>query len=96
MTENIRMKWIEIIKLRSVGKVPEPLKAFLSTIAKNGQNGLTEMRIYHHAAWETDWALHLHWESEKPLKDGSILGIRLSQGLKDFGPIDHSVWIEEV
>ena len=89
------MKWVEIIKLRSVGNAPEPLEAFVSTVSRNGQSGLTEMRIYRHAAWETDWALHLHWESKKPLKDGSVLGIRLSQALKEFGPIDHSVWIEE-
>jgi hypothetical protein len=93
--ENKGMKWVEIIKLRSVGNAPEPLEAFVSTVSRNGQSGLTKMRIYRHAAWETDWALHLHWESKKPLKDGSVLGIRLSQAPKEFGPIDHSVWIEE-
>jgi hypothetical protein len=90
------MKWVEIIKLRSAGKAPEPLKAFLSTIARNGHSGLTEMRIYRHAVWESDWSLHLHWESEEPKKDGSALGIRVSQALKEFGLIDHSTWIEEV
>jgi hypothetical protein len=96
LTENMRMKWIEIIKLRSAGKAFEPLMAFLSAVSRNGQSGLTEMKIYRHAAWETDWALYLHWESEKPQTDGSVLGIRLSQALKEFGPIDHSVWIEQV
>jgi len=90
------MKWIEIIKLRSAGKAPEPLKAFLSAIVKNGQRGLTEIEIYRHAAWETDWSLHLHWESEQPEKDGSALGLRLSQALQEFGLTDHSTWVEEV
>ena len=90
------MKWVEIIKLRSAGKAPESLKAFLSMIARNGHSGLTEMRIYRHAAWETDWSLHLHWETEQPEKNGSALGLRLSQALKEFGLIDHSTWIEEV
>jgi hypothetical protein len=90
------MKWIEIIKVRSPGKVPESLKGFLSGLTKNGQPGLPETRLYRHGTWETDWALHLYWESEKPQKDGSALGIRLSQALKEFGPIDRSVWIEEV
>jgi hypothetical protein len=89
------MKWVEIIKLRSAGKAPEPLKAFLSAIATNGRSGLTEIRIYHHAAWETDWSLHLHWESERPEKNGSALGLRLSQALEEFGLVDHSTWIEE-
>jgi hypothetical protein len=91
----LKMKWIEIIKLRSAGKASEPLKPFLSAIAKNGQRGLIETRIYHHALWETDWALHLHWESQGPEKYGSALGLRLSQALEAFGLIDHSVWIEE-
>ena len=90
------MKWVEIVKLRSVGNAPEPLKTFLSEVSRNGQSGPTEMRIYRHAGWETDWALHLYWESEKPLQDGSVLGVRLSQALKEFGPVDHSMWIEEV
>jgi hypothetical protein len=89
------MKWIEIIKLRSAGKAPEPLESFLSAIAKSGQRGLTEIRIYRHATWETDWSLHLHWESEQPRKDGSALGLRLSQTLAEFGLVDHSAWIEE-
>jgi hypothetical protein len=90
------MKWVEIVKLRSVGNAPESLKTFLSEATGNGQSGLAEMRIYRHAVWETDWALHLHWETEKPQKDGSTLGIRLSHALKEFGPVDHSVWIEEI
>jgi len=89
------MKWVEIIKLRSAGKDYEPLKAFLSAIAENGQRGLIETRIYRHAAWETDWALHLGWESKGPEKNGSALGLRLSQALEKFGLVDHSVWIEE-
>jgi hypothetical protein len=93
--EGKSMKWVEIIKLRSAGKVSESLKEILSGIARNGQSGLTEMRLYSNAGWETDWALHLHWDSEKPMEDGSVLGILLSHALKEFGPVDHSVWIEE-
>lgn len=89
------MKWVEIVKLRSVGNGPEPLKTFFSEVSRNGQSGLAEMRIYRNAGWETDWALLLHWDSEKLQEDGSVLGIRLSQALKEFGPVDHSVWIEE-
>jgi hypothetical protein len=90
------MKCIEIIKLRTAGEVPESLKGFLSGLLKNGSPGLREARLYRHAAWETDWSLHLHWDSEEPEKDGSKLGLRLSQALKDFGLIDHSTWTEEV
>jgi len=90
------MKWIEIIKLRSAGKAPESLKGLLSDLTQKGQPGLIETRLYRHASWETDWTMHLHWDSEQPEKNGTALGIRLSQSLKEFGLIDHSIWIEEV
>jgi hypothetical protein len=89
------MKWIEIIKLRCAGKAPEPLESFLSAMARNGEGGLIEMRIYRHATWETDYTFHLYWESEKPEKNGTALGLRLSRTLSEFGLIDHSVWIEQ-
>ena len=90
------MKWIEIIKLRSAGKAPEPLKRLLSEKTRHDQKGLLEIKIYRHAEWETDWTMHLHWETEQPEKNGSALGLHLSQALKEFGLIDHSISIEEV
>jgi hypothetical protein len=89
------MKWIEIIKLRTAGGVPESLKDFLSGLLKNGSPGPREAKLYRHAAWETDWSLHLYWESEELEKDGSKLGLRLSQTLAEFGLVDHSIWIEQ-
>ena len=89
------MKWLEIIKLRSAGKDSELLEEFLLSIDKLGQSGLVEMKTYRHAALETDLSVHLHWESEQPEQNGSTLGLRLAQALKEFGLIDHSIWIEE-
>ena len=90
------MKWMEIIRLRSAGKVSDALKGLLSDLSHNREPGLRDIRLYRHAEWETDWNLHLYWESQRPTLNGSTLGIRLSHSLKEFGPIDHSVWIEEV
>jgi hypothetical protein len=53
------------------------------------------MKTYHHAALETDVSVHLLWESEQPEQNGSSLGLRIGQALKEFGLIDHSVWVEE-
>ncbi len=89
------MKWLEVIRLRSAGKSRGLLKELLESLGQMKQDGLVEMRTYHHGALETDVALHLHWESKRPEKNGSSLGIRLAQGLKEFGLTDHSVWIEE-
>jgi hypothetical protein len=90
------MKWLEIIKLRSAGNNSGLLKELLLSIDKLSQSELVEMKPYHHAALETDLSVHLLWKSGKPEQNGSALGLRLAQALKEFGLIDHSVWIEEV
>jgi hypothetical protein len=89
------MKWLEVIKLRSAGKDSELLKEFLLSIDKFSQRGLVEIEIYHHATLETDLSVHLHWESERPERNGSDLGLRLAQALKEFGLVDHSIWVEK-
>jgi hypothetical protein len=53
------------------------------------------MKTYDHAALETDLSIHLHWESGRFEQNGSALGLRLVQALKEFGWVDHSVWIEK-
>jgi len=89
------MKWLEVIKLRSGGKDSGLLEELLRSIHEFSQSGLLEMKTLRHAVLETDLSVHLYWESEQPEKNGSALGLRLAQALKEFGLIDHSVWIEE-
>lgn len=89
------MKWLEIIKLRSAGTDPCLLEELLLLIDKFNQSGLVEMKTFRHAFLESDWTIHLHWESERPEENGSSLGLRLAQAFKEFGLVDHSVWIEE-
>jgi hypothetical protein len=89
------MKWLEVIKLRSAGKNSRLLEEFLLSINKFNQSGLVEMKTFHHTAVESDWSIHLHWQSERPEQNGSSLGLRLAQALKEFGLVDHSIWIEK-
>jgi hypothetical protein len=89
------MKWLEVIQLRSPGKDSRLLEELLLSIEKFSQSALVEMRTFHHAALESDWSIHLHWESDRPEQNGSSLGLRMAQALKEFGLVDHSIWIEE-
>ena len=89
------MKWLEVIKLRSAGGSLGLLEELLLPISGSNQRGLVEMKTYRHAALETDLSVHLHWNSEMPEPTGSALGLRLAQALKEFGLVDHSVWVEE-
>ena len=82
-------------KAEVIGKNSEVLKELLLSIHRLNQSGLVEVKTYRHAALETHLSVHLHWESERPEQNGSSLGLRLVQALKEFGLTDHSVWIEE-
>jgi hypothetical protein len=89
------VKWLEVIKLRSVGKNPGSLEELLRSMSQVKQNGLLEMQTYRHAALETDLSVHLLWESEFPEMNGSAPGLRLAQALKEFGLTDHAIWVKE-
>ncbi len=89
------MKWLEVIRLRSAEKNSGLLEELLLSIERLSQDGLMEMKIYYHAALETDLGVHLHWESGRLEQNGSALGLRLAQALKEFGLVDHSVWMEK-
>jgi len=89
------MIWLEIIKLRCAGKGSALLNELLMSATQTRQSGLVDMKTYRHAALDTDLSVHLYWKSDRTEQNGSILGIRLAHSLKEFGLVDHSVWIED-
>ena len=90
------MNRAEIIKLRSAGIEEGLLEEFLRSLVTSGQSGeLAEIKTYRHAALENDLSVHLHWESDRPEQSGTSLGLRLAQTLREFGLVDHSIWVEE-
>jgi hypothetical protein len=89
------MKWMEVIKVRSSGKGSPLLDELMMSMAQSNPRGMTDAKIYRNAALNTDWSMHLHWQSDGPKQNGSTLGIRMAHALKEFGLVDHSVWIED-
>ncbi len=89
------MKWLEVIKVRSAGDISGLRKGIVLPATQSGAEGRVEIGIYRHAALETDFSVHLQWVSERPKQGGSALGLRLAQAFKEFGLVDHSVWVEE-
>jgi len=89
------MKWLEIIKVRSAGESSRLREEFLLPVAQGSPDGRVKIQIYHHAALETDFSVHLRWESKRPEPNGSALALRLAQAFKEFGLVDHSVWVEQ-
>jgi hypothetical protein len=89
------MKWLEIIKLRTAENSSGVLEKLFLPGDEFVQSGLIKIEFYRHAALESDLSIHLQWDSDEPFKKGSSLGLRFARGLKDFGLIDHSIWIEK-
>jgi hypothetical protein len=90
------MDWIEIIELRSYRFKPETLKELKQTIVENEQDeGLKAFGIYHNASVETDTGIHIHWKTREDRIKRSSLGLRIALALKEFGPVNHAIWIED-
>jgi hypothetical protein len=91
------MKFLEIIQVRSTSGHPDDLLPLLKGFCQGGDgpDGLIGFNIYSHLQLRGDLSLHLAWETDAALLQGSPLGLRLSQALKDYGLINHNVWKEE-
>jgi hypothetical protein len=91
------MNWVEIIALRSNGNIQQSVIQELLKLGADGdeRNGLTGMKIYRNAWINTDISIHLHWKSTPTELRGSAMGLRLLYTLKEFGLVNHSIWVEE-
>ncbi len=91
------MNWIEVITLRSREYVRDALiSELLGPATQCPENGcLMSMTIYRNAWIDTDVSVHLRWKSISPEQQGSDIGQRLAQSLKEFGLVNHSAWVEE-
>jgi hypothetical protein len=95
-----RMKWLEMIKIQAAlgreGTVANELKALKNNVRKNPDcSGLSELIICNHASIPGYFAICLVWESRNLHTAGSLTGLNVSQSLRAFGLVDHSVWVEK-
>lgn len=90
------MKWVEVIQIRSIGKNRKQLEFKLKELIDElGREIKNQMIItYRHVLIDTDFSIHLFHDSKKVENNGSQLGILIVNILKEFGLVNHSVWIE--
>jgi hypothetical protein len=93
------VKWVEIISLRCSSNVDtrfvdELLREVSESDSPTNAPHLVEIRIYHHSVVETDFSIHIYWQSAPGTQDKSPLGLRLSSALRNLGLLNHSVWAE--
>jgi hypothetical protein len=90
------MKWLEIIELRSVDSNREWLESKLQKLIDQVDKEKKKQAImaYTRVLIDTDFSIHLFHDSNKVENSGSSLGLRLASALKEFGTINHSIWID--
>ncbi len=90
------MKWLEIIELRSVNSNRELLESTMQKLIVEVEKEAKrqELRAYSRVMMNTDFSIHLYHDSKKEEINGSQLGLCLASSLKEFGLINHSVWVE--
>ncbi len=91
------MPWMELIRIRTGRNQEEALKSRLKGLLACHERAAHtfEVHVYGHAAFPGDVVLLLRWETNRPEERGSLPGLGLVQALKEFGLVEHTVWIEE-
>ena len=90
------MKWLEIIELRSIGSDRELLESQLQELINEVEEETKKkvIKAYSRVTINTDFSIHLFHDSKKVEDSGSQLGLHLASALKEFGLVNHSIWIE--
>ena len=87
------MIWMEFIKVQSAhSKVAAMLQNFVVDCKKC--HGLLDAKVFVHAMFK-DCSLCLLWKTARPEPLGSRVGLHLTDTLKKYGLVDHSVWVEK-
>lgn len=95
-TTGDNMRRIEIIHLRVNGtRSVEAARDLLKQALKTDLNEISQsVNIYHHQSIEEDLCVILNWKTAEMTKSWYDLGLHLTAALKEFGWVDHSIWIE--
>jgi hypothetical protein len=90
------MKWIESIQLRSAGSNREILESKLQRLVDEvvSKRKRQVIMAFSRVSIDTDFSIHIFHDSKKVENGGSRLGLRLAAALKEFGLINHSIWME--
>ncbi len=87
------MIWMEFIKVQTArSNVAAILKNFASDCKLC--KGLLDAKVFTHAMVD-DCSLCLLWNTKRFESHGSSIGLHLSNTLKKYGLVDHSVWVEK-
>lgn len=87
--------WLEIIRVRSTKETEGMVRAVIKTV-KNDRTfeNAAEVRVFTNTVG--DIAVHISWQSDRTVPEGSTVAIQLAAALSEYGLINHTIWTEEV
>jgi len=88
------IKLLEVIKVRTTGFHKSAVLSELLDGLEKPQD-LIDIKFYVHASRPGDFSINLNWHNDHDLTERSELGISLANRSKQFGIIDHAVWVEK-
>ena len=91
------MVWMEMIRLRTTQRQAQDVYSLLidSMRQMTTEPGLVQAQVYDNAWQSTDVALSLLWDNDFPRHEGSRAGLSISEILKTFGLVEHSIWLRK-
>ena len=91
------MLWMEMIRLRTTHSRLDNVAGLLINAMNraSGEAGLVQVHMYNNASYQTDLALSLTCDTNSFRREGSRAALTISEALKTFGLVEHSVWVEK-
>lgn len=90
------MNWIEVIEIRSLGNNKKKLKSQIQYLLEAVEKEQPEfmMVAYYRSMPDSDFCIHITHCSKIVENEGSELGIQIASALKEYGIVNHRIWIE--
>lgn len=90
------MSCLEIIELRTAESnrvlLDTQMQKLIDDVAR--EMSRESIKTYCRVMLDTDFSIHLFHDSMDESRTGSKLGLYLASTLKEFGLVNHSVWVE--
>jgi hypothetical protein len=93
----MKMNWIEIIQIRFIRTAKAILEEELMRLRDQVEHidGLVGLKMYESIHASTDISIILQWKTVLKTDQGSSIGMRLEEGLSEFGQVHRTAWVEK-
>jgi hypothetical protein len=89
------MKWVEMVRLRSLENREKALLTLLDDTLKDiHQTGLTRVRLHKNASFRGDISVTFDWDADVSEARESKSALSIAQMLKEYGLVEYSMWLE--